>query len=295
MSATTIAIANQKGGVGKTSCAVNISYTAAAAGKKTLLVDMDPQGNIGVDLGYAWSSTNDHGQHLLDALTGRTPLRPVITDIRPGLDVVSSGYLLKDAEDILTMRQVRGVESRAALRDALEPLTREYDLVVIDTPPTSTSLLQLALVASRWVLIPTKSDRASISGLSGLAQEMVRARATNPDLDALGAVLFDVSTNASVVRRNAAEDINSALQGAAPLFDTAIRHVEAAATQSREEGLLPVELAQKSASAAPFWQALREGRTPDRSYRTASSLAEDYIQLAAEIFETLAAREDEAA
>lgn len=287
MTAQTLAIANQKGGVGKTSCAVNLSYAASAAGKKTLLIDLDPQGNVGVDLGYAWDSTNDHGMHLLDALTGRTALAPVLRDIRPNLDVISSGETLKDAEDFLAGRQRRGDDTRIALRDAIAPLRDDYDVIIIDTPPTSPSLLQLALVAARWVLIPTKSDRASISGLSGLAQEMVRARSLNPDLDALGAVLFDISTTATVVRRNAAEDINSALQGAAPLFETAIRHVEAAAAQTRESGLLPIELAKQSEKAEPFWEALREGRTPDRSYRTASSLAEDYVQLAAEVFQTL--------
>lgn len=286
MTAKTLAVANQKGGVGKTSTAVNVAYTAASAEWNVLLVDLDPQGNIGVDLGYAWTDKDDKGQNLFDALVSARTLTP-LKDVRPNLDVVPAGEYLKDVEDVLAGRSRRGSDTRGALRDALDAHLDDYDLIVVDTPPTNPSLLQLALVACENVLIPTKSDRASISGLAGLGQEMTRARELNPNLEPVGAVLFDISTNATVVRRNAIEDIHSALQGAAPVFNAAIRHVEATAAQSRESGLLPVELAQKSASAEPFWKALREGRSPERTSTTASSLAEDYIQLTNEVLTRL--------
>ncbi|MDE9364003.1 ParA family protein [Luteipulveratus sp. YIM 133132] len=281
--ARVVTFANGKGGAGKTSTAVNCAGLAAAAGWKTLLVDLDPQGNVGHDLGYYWDGRTDHGQHLVDAIVGGRPLQPVIAGARDNLDVVSGGEVLDDLESVITGRAQRSKQFHTMLADVLAPVAGSYDLVVIDTPPTRPNLLQLALASTRWIVVPTRADRASIEGLRLLANQIVTARATNPHVEILGSVLFDVSIAATAVRRNASDDITTALDGAAPLFEAVIRHGESAAVEAREKGLLVYELAERVDSAEPYWKALKEGRKPTRLPGSAPALAEDYVLLCQEI------------
>ena len=107
----------------------------------------------------------------------------------------------------------------------------------------------------------------------------------------LGAVLFDTGTSATIVRRNAAEDIRAALDGVAPLFGSVSRHSESAAVEARERGVLVHELAETVANAEPYWKALQAGRTPDRLPGSAPALAEDYVLLTQEILTNIAERE----
>lgn len=155
------------------------------------------------------------------------------------------------------------------------------DLVVIDTPPTRPTRLQMALGVTRWVVVPTKSYRASIEGLQTLAQQ-------NPSLGILGAVLFDSGSSATAVRRDANEDIAAALGNLAQPFTTTIRHAESTAVRLREQGQLAHELAAQAESAEPFWQALRDGRRPDRIPGSAGALAEDYVLLTQELLARIA-------
>lgn len=292
--ARVVTFANGKGGAGKTSTSVNIAGLAAAAGWRTLLVDLDPQGNAGHDLGYTWADRSDHGQRLVDALVARQQLTPVLNGVRPDLDVICGGEALDDLESVLSGRAQRQQDYRTLLAEALAPLAGGYDLVVIDTPPTRPSLLQLALATTRWIVVPTRPDRSSIEGLRTLAGQIVTARATNPTLEILGAVLFDAGTTSTVVRRNAAEDIAAALDGAAPLFEAIIRHAESAAVEAREKGMLIHELAERFDAAEPYWKALKEGRTPTRVPGSAPSLAQDYVQLCQEIMATVTTQETQA-
>lgn len=281
--ARVVTFANGKGGAGKTSTAVNCAGLAAAAGWKTLLIDLDPQGNVGHDLGYYWDGRTDHGQHMVDAIVGGRALQPVIPDARKNLDVISGGEALDDLESVITGRAQRSKQFQGLLADALTPIADTYDLIIIDTPPTRPNLLQLALAATRWIVVPTRADRASIEGLRLLANQIVTARTNNPRVEILGSVLFDVSTVATAVRRNAVEDINTALDGAAPVFEAVIRHGESSAVEAREKGLLIHELAERVDSAEPYWKALKEGRKPTRLPGSAPALAEDYVLLCQEI------------
>lgn len=290
-----VTFANSKGGAGKTSVAVNVAGLSAAAGWRTLIIDLDPQGNVGHDLGYTWAGLSDHGQHLVEALIADSSLAPVLPDVRPRLDVISGGEALDDLEDVIAGRVRRSKGFHALLVDALTPIATNYDLIVIDTPPTRPTLLQLAFAASRWIVVPTKADRSSIEGLRGLASQISTARATNPGVEILGAVLFDTGTSATVIRRNAANDIRTVLDGAAPLFDSVIRHSESAAVDAREKGLLVHELAEQVDAAEPYWKALQAGRTPTRVAGSAPALADDYVLLSQEILTRIAAREDEEA
>ncbi|MGH3372435.1 MAG: ParA family protein, partial [Nocardioidaceae bacterium] len=282
-----------KGGTGKTSCSTNVAGLAAAAGWRTLLIDLDSQGNCGHDLGYRWDGRGDNGDHLVTTLVAGGQLTPVLTDVRPNLDVICGGDRLDDLDDVVAGRERRGQDGRSLLRNALADLAGEYDLILVDTPPSRRSpLVLLALAAARYIVVPTKSDRASIEGLQVLGKQILDIRdTTNPDLEVLGAVLFDLGSSATVIRRNAAEDVNDALGGAAPLLEAVIRHAEQVAVQTREKGKLVHELAEVVHAAEPYWVALKEGRRPERVPGTAPALAEDYVLLAQEILNRINAAE----
>lgn len=294
-----ITFANGKGGVGKTSCATNVAGLAAATGWKVLLVDLDPQfSNAGHDLGYAWPQEDgeagtDNGEHLVQALTRGVPLQPVLRDVRPNLDVICGGEHLNDLEDILAGRSRRNQETSRLLAEALQPLVTNYDLVIIDTPPTRPTLIQLALVATRWLVVPTKSDRASIEGLRALAAEMERVRPLNGVLAVLGVVLFDVGTSSTVIRSNAAEDVAAILGGSGEIFTSTIRHSEATAQRAREDGKLVHELASLVDGAEPYWEAVKQGRRPERLPTGAPTLMGDYVALTQELIGRALAHQDQ--
>ncbi|WP_193614320.1 ParA family protein [Nocardioides lijunqiniae] len=294
-----VTFANGKGGAGKTTCAVNVAGLSAAAGWRTLLIDLDPQANAGHDLGYNWPDQDgrvgtDGGEHLVTALTSGQPLAPVLTNVRADLDVICGGGRLDDLEDIIAGRSRRTEDAKDLLAAALTPLAADYDLVVIDTPPTRPVLLQLALAATRWVVVPTKSDRGSIEGLRALAEQLIRVRNGNPDVEILGAILFDTGTSATRIRSNAADDIQNVLGGAGELFSSVIRHAEGVAVEARERGRLVHEIAASVADAEPWWVALKEGRKPQRLPGTAPALADDFLLLTQEILQRIARHEDKA-
>lgn len=288
-----IVFATGKGGTGKTSCAANVAGLAAQAGMKTLLIDLDSQANLGYDLGYADSAAADNGKYLVKTLFNGESLAPLIQDVRPNLDVIPGGSELDELEEIVLARQRRGLEGRTILRDALEAVEDEYALIIIDTPPSRRSaLVQLALAAARWIVIPTKSDRASIKGLSVLAEQVVAIREVNPEIDVLGAVLFGMGAAATVRRRFAADDVRNVLGDSALLFESIIRHAEAAADDAREKGRLVFELAEVVHNEEPFWKALKEGRNTRRVAGSAPALAEDYVLLTDELLKRIGAAEE---
>lgn len=277
-----VAIANGKGGVGKTSLATTLAGMAAEAGYKILLIDLDPQGNIGEDLGYTGAGLGDEGAALVGALAAGLPLTVPVSRARPDIDVISGGERLDDLAGLLLSRHRNGQPVADVLAEPLAEMLElnEYDLVIIDSPPGEPNLQLLALGAARWLIIPTRGDASSLKGMLRIVQRLVEARTHNPNLELLGVVLFDIASSATRLKREISKQITDALGGVAPLFENSIRH-SIAATDARGNGLLIHEHASKL-EGEPFWKALREGRRP-ASPGTAPALAGDYAALAHEI------------
>ena len=292
-----IAVANGKGGVFKTSLTTTLAGLAARAELRVLLIDLDPQGNAGEDLGY----DTDGGEALVNSLMLGTahPLQPTIREVRTGVDVISGGEHLNNLAAMLVARGIRGGEVNNLLAASLADMVlrntnadgdRPYDLILIDCPPGEPTLQLLALCAAKWLLIPTKADRASLNGMAQIASRLVEARQFNETIELLGVVLCDILTSAKKLRRGAEEKINDMLGGVAPLFENVIRN-STSAYNAREAGLLAHEYSEQT-SREPFWKALKEGRSP-ASTGSAPALAEDYVLLADEILRRIAARENE--
>ena len=235
-----VAVANGKGGVGKTTTSTHMAAHVAAGQQRVLLVDLDPQGNTAKDLGYV---TDDRGAGLYRAVVAGTEPH-ILRDVRPNLDVIPSGVETNELADHMHTRRLRrGRSAMTALAETLAPVAGTYDLVVLDCPPADSDVLQdLALVVAEYVLIPTHSDLASREGMAEIARRFAAMADLNPDLKLLGVLLYGLTSRATTVRQLSRAWIERALGGQAPLFSTTIRHVESVAFDIREQGQLAYEL-----------------------------------------------------
>ncbi len=186
------ALANQKGGVGKTTTAVNLSSALAEAGRRVLLVDIDPQSNASSALGIERARVS-----LYQALVGeRTIGEVVVPTAQQGLDLAPSAVALAGAEVELVAVQRR----ETVLRRCLEPAKAHYDNILIDCPPALGLLTLNALTAADAVIIPVQCEFLALEGLERL-METVRLvqRELNRDLQVLGLLMtmFDGRTNLS--------------------------------------------------------------------------------------------------
>jgi chromosome partitioning protein len=186
-----IAITNQKGGVGKTTTAVNLSACVAALGNRVLLVDIDPQGNATSGLGK-----NDHeGPTVYDVLIGEAGAREAVVDTGFGpLGLIPTAIELAGAEIELV-----GVENREQLlKDALATLRDDYDYIFIDCPPSLSLLTLNALTAADSVLIPIQCEYYALEGVGQLVNTVkLMRKKLNPNLAVEGILLtmFDARTN----------------------------------------------------------------------------------------------------
>lgn len=277
-----VSIINGKGGVGKTSIASNLSALLAQDGHRVLLLSLDPQDNIGEDLGYGHHDLGDDGSALVEAINGR-PWSVPLQDIRTGLDVISGGDMLELLVADLYADRAEGIDRAWDLATALAQVAPDYDFVFIDCPPGYHVLQELALVASQWILVPTTSDSSSRKGINRLAQRVQAVEQYRDDIGLLGVVLFDLPPQATRVQRATIQGIHDDLGMQAPVFNSVIRTSRAAAHDGRDRGQLMHELAREVAAAKPFYEARDQLQEADRARqslsRAATSVAADYANL----------------
>ena len=197
-----LAIANQKGGVGKTTTAFNLSSALALIGKSTLLVDVDPQAHSTV---CVVNNSSKFDKSIYDVLVdSEVKIREVIVETSvPGLEIAISKIAMAKLEPIL----LGEIDGHFRLRDVMEPIKKRYEFIIIDTPPTLGLITINALVAATHILIPIQSSYLSLEGTDDLLETVIKIRKNvNPHLQVLG-VLITLHDRRTNISRDAVERI----------------------------------------------------------------------------------------
>ena len=274
-----LVVANGKGGCGKTTVAANLAVLAARTGRRVLAVDLDKQGNLTDDLGAA---DHDDGASLVAALMTEAEPTP-LTDVRPGLDLIAGGDRTEHLQPTLMTMRGRNKDALSQLDRVLAPVAGRYDLVVLDSPPTDAVIGEAALIAARWLLIPTKADSGSLKGLIAVATAFAQVRSAGLSVvELVGVVLFGVGTQSRRIRADTRAALEKALGHAGPVLQTVIRASEKAAIDQRQMGLAATEYAERVRSSRPWYSPGEREHLAKPA--VADGLAGDYEALAAEVF-----------
>lgn len=243
-----IAVANQKGGVGKTTTAINLSSCLASLGKKVLAIDMDPQGNMTSGLGI---DKNEMEYTVYDLILGEAEIGQVIyKDALENLDVLPTNIDLSAAEIELI-----GVEEKEfIIRKEVDKIRDKYDFIVIDCPPSLSMLTINAMTTADSILVPIQCEYYALEGLSQLIHtiDLVKER-LNPQLKIEGVVftMYDARTNLSL---QVVENVKDNLQQA--IYKTIIpRNIRLAEAPSHG---LPINLYDPKSAGAESYMMLAE-------------------------------------
>ena len=243
-----IAIANQKGGVGKTTTAINLSACLAEAGKKVLTIDLDPQGNTTSGLGVN-KAEQEHTTYEL--LIGEDPVEVcLLKEVLPNLDMLPSNINLSGAEI-----EMIGIEQKEfILKKEIDKIRDQYDFVIIDCPPSLNMLTVNAMTTADTVLVPIQCEYYALEGLSQLIHtiNLVKQR-LNPVLELEGVVftMYDARTNLSL---QVVENVKSSLKNT--VYKTIIpRNVRLAEAPSHG---MPITLYDTRSAGAESYRLLAE-------------------------------------
>lgn len=244
-----IAISNHKGGVGKTTTAINIGAGLNRLGKSVLLIDLDPQANLSQSLGLI-----DQAKNIYAALKGEQLLQPI--EILAGFAVVPAILDLSGAEIELSTEPGR----EYILRELIEPLRASYDFIIIDSPPSLGLLTINAFAAADLIFIPVQAEFLAMQGLSKLMEVLAKIKKRLNKSLQLGGVLITRYDQRKVLNR----DVASSIQDHYPdeVFQTMIRE--------------NIALAEAPTQANDIFR-----------YNSKSSGAEDYLALSSEILERI--------
>lgn len=243
-----IAIANQKGGVGKTTTAINLSACLAEAGKKVLTIDLDPQGNTTSGLGV---NKNEQEKTTYELLIGQNSIEEcLLKEVLPGLDVLPSNVNLSGAEiELIGIRQKEFI-----LKKEIDKVRDNYDFVIIDCPPSLNMLTVNAMTTADTILVPIQCEYYALEGLSQLIHtiNLVKQR-LNPNLELEGVVftMYDARTNLSL---QVVENVKSNLKNT--VYKTIIpRNVRLAEAPSHG---MPITLYDSRSAGAESYRLLAE-------------------------------------
>lgn len=286
----TIAVVCDKGGVGKTAITANLAGNMAAGGLTVLVVDFDKSGSLAIPLGMI--GQGDDGRGLVDALAGRRTSLEVVEGVRENLDWVPGGTELAALMDMYyrdsNLQAAGGMA--AVFARLLAQIAPNYDIVLIDTPPSNLELQEVALYAAAFALTPTNPGPQGLEGLRRTApiiRELQRHR--NPRLVWLGAIITKLPVRAYRLIR----ETRTILQRSSiHVFDSTIRLVPALAEQMETRGMLSHELAgaadAEREGLLSSLRAKKDNQTdavtwPALDRRTGVQLSHDYDDLTKEV------------
>lgn len=237
-----ISVANQKGGVGKTTLSVNLAAALTSKGKKVLVVDTDPQGNATTSL----IGLEDMENTLLEVITGDSKVEDAILPLERSFGIL---YLLPAPADLaLANVEIEGSGNLTYLKKILNSLKKRYDYIIIDTPPSISSLMLASLVASDGVIVPLQAEFLALEGLSQMwkLMETIR-RGLNPFIELIG-VVINMWDPRTILARQVLSEVKRVLGNKA--FDTVIpRTVRVAEAPSHTQTLIEYAPTSKATEA----------------------------------------------
>lgn len=283
--ANVIALANDKGGAGKTTVTANLAAVLAARGNRVLVADIDLSGALRVAFGIIDHPENDEGLALVEAVLNQTEPK-IVKGIREGIDWIPGGVQIWSLVVAAIKDQVPIASHFAAM---VEPLAQDYDYVLLDCPPSNPPLQEMVLAATKWLIVPARPDPSNWDGLRRIGPVVRHVRQYyNPELSWMGVLVFGVPATGTRILRVTRAYLDAA-SATVPVMDSTIRYQSTAALGAQLSGRLAGELAQdRMGENRRIISSLRRGKgsgvnKDDRIPASVDHLAADYERLADEV------------